>query len=141
MTEFSGLNRSLRAVRHNQSEAPNTEKSSPISPAVDVLGVAEYMAEGFTPIEELTGVFWPVKVWPREHVRSVPETRPEWSALALDNRLWLIRSPWSGITAAEALSILWANLPADESQWMKEATEILSWPITRARAEVAQFRD
>lgn len=72
-----------------------------------VPGVEELRAEGFTPIEELTGFAQLALVWPEEHRRAVAETREWWLEEPLDGQLWLVRSPWPGWTLDEVFSVLW----------------------------------
>jgi len=98
------------------------------------------MADGFTPIENLTGVFWIAEVWPEEHRRSVPETRTEWAGLQPGERVWFLRSPWAGLSVGEALSVVWTVLrrntdvrEVDDSAWPAMAARVLAWPAERAR--------
>ncbi|HZC51416.1 MAG TPA: hypothetical protein VE441_02820 [Mycobacterium sp.] len=70
-------------------------------------GVARLVAEGFTPLEDLTGDLWIAAHWPQLHRRSVPETRDGWDDLWDDGRCWLVRSPWPSVPVSEAIRLLW----------------------------------
>ncbi|MBO0884117.1 MAG: hypothetical protein J2P17_28055, partial [Mycobacterium sp.] len=111
-----------------------------------VPGATAIMAEGFVPLENLTGVFWVVEVWPEAHVRSVPETRTEWTGIQPDGRVWFVRSPWAELAPSEALSVVWAVLrrntdprEMDESAWPQIAADVLTWPVERAREVLAEL--
>jgi hypothetical protein len=106
-----------------------------------VPGATSVIAEGFEPLESLTGAAWVINVWPAGDKRSVPETRPEWLDDDSDGRLWLVRSPWAGISALDALSLVWANLPRDpsEPEWPAIARQVLSWDQDRARNALAEM--
>jgi hypothetical protein len=95
-----------------RSVCPNHRKRLPPPPGPQAVhGVAAIIAEGFEPIESLTGILWIVEVWPAADKRSVPETRSGWLGEQPDSELWLIRSPWPDISTSDALSLVWANLP------------------------------
>jgi hypothetical protein len=73
------------------------------------LGASEHIAEGFVPIEELTGAEYVAREWPEAHRRAVPETRPGWADVDDDGdgMCWLVRSPWPTIPTHEALGLMW----------------------------------
>ncbi len=73
-----------------------------------VPGVAEIAAEGFTPLEEHTGALDIGTVWPEPHRRSVADTRPE--PLDGSGVIWLVRSPWPGISLPQALNVVWSEV-------------------------------
>jgi hypothetical protein len=114
-----------------------------------VAGVAAIRAEGFTPIEELTGRTEIATVWPKPHRRSVVETRPWWIEDQPDGRLWLVRSPWPSLAVDEALSCVWsyterdqhAYLRADEESQLAAMGEVLTWPEARAREQLGAAHD
>lgn len=113
---------------------PASSEQLPPPPAPDTVpGASAIIADGFEPIENLTGAVWIVEIWPSEHKRSVPETRPEWIGEQPEGRMWCIRSPWPGLKASEALSVIWAELPRDGSDEVAAAAEILSYPEDAAR--------
>lgn len=113
-----------------------------------VAGVAEIRAEGFTPIEEVTGRSDIALVWPEAHRRSVAETRPWWIDDHPDGRLWMVRSPWQALTLEEVLSCVWTYverdrdqfLQADESAQLVMMGEVLAWSEPRALEQLAIAR-
>jgi hypothetical protein len=58
-----------------------------------------------------------------------------------DGRLWLVRSPWAGISALDALSLVWANLPRDpsEPEWPAIARQVLGWDQDRAKKALTEL--
>lgn len=112
------LSRSLDAFRHADLGAiPLAEWWPP--------GVAELVADGFTPLEDLTGDLEIAAQWPESDRRAVPETRAGWDALWHDGRCWLVRSPWTSIAVTDVIALLWqwiadherpraGGVPADE---------------------------
>jgi hypothetical protein len=101
-----------------------------------VPGAAELIAAGFEPIESLTGAVWVATVWPEEHRRTIPETRPGWLDEHSDGLVWFVRSPWPDIAPSDVLSILWVTLDwsTEESEQRTLAAQVLSWTAERARA-------
>lgn len=97
-------------------------------------GADELIAAGFEPLEELTGTISIGQQWPEAHRRSLPETRPENLEIGEDV-VWFVRSPWPSLTAAEAIDLVWSQLPRDddESGWPAKAREVLSWPEALAQ--------
>ncbi|AKU15579.1 hypothetical protein VV02_06425 [Luteipulveratus mongoliensis] len=79
-------------------------------------GVKELRAQGFVPLQELTGLDEVWRVWPELHRRSVPETRPEWSPAT---ECWLVRSPSTDLEPEHYLGAIWrlaeAGYPAEIS--------------------------
>jgi hypothetical protein len=65
-------------------------------------GVAELRAEGFVPVEEITGWDGLAMVWPEQHRRAVPETREHMEA----STCWLVRPPSSGLEAIDYLAAI-----------------------------------
>ena len=97
-------------------------------------GSAELAAEGFVPVEYLSGAIEVEQVWPGPHRRSVPETR---AGMGDDDGLmWLIRSPWPAVPVDEAVALMWdwAEQPdpaspaaPHDSEWMtKRSRDFLS---------------
>ena len=70
-------------------------------------GVAQLVAEGFTPLEDLTGNLEIAAAWPTLHRRSVPETRDGWDDVWDDGRCSLVRSPWPSVPLSEVIRLLW----------------------------------
>ena len=123
---------------------PGGATTAEVLPGPDVVaGVADARAAGFTPIEELTGRCELVTVWPAQHRRSVVETRPWWLEDSPDGLLWLVRSPWASIPAADAVSVVWLHLergrgsPPDD---LEEARDVLLWPEAQALATLSRHR-
>jgi len=132
VNEYVGCSNHRRSAADADHEGQSqTPPGLPWTTPEAVPGVTELIDEGFEPIEHLTGAMWVVTVWPEEHRRSVPETRPGHEELQLQGLLWLVRSPWPGLSAADALSVVWANLSHNEAQWAGEARLILRWPPER----------
>jgi hypothetical protein len=126
--------RGLNDARQREPAARDigVQEAPPAGPET-VDGAAEILAAGFVPIETLTGAFWIVRHWPKQHRRSVPETRPEWLHGQADGRLRFVRSPWDGLSASQVLSVIWAHLPReDESRWPEIAGDIFKWSQPRA---------
>lgn len=91
--------------------------------AVDDLlppGAAELRAQGFTPVEELTGLACIGELWPVDHRRGVPETRPNRGGSSPGGMFWLVRSPWEWITTDDLIStMMWwvdGGLPPEGGQ-------------------------
>lgn len=72
-------------------------------------GVTDLAAQGFRPIEELTGDMEVAQLWPEEHRRAVRETRREWLEDAPDGLCWLVRSPWPAIPLFEVIRLMWSH--------------------------------
>jgi len=114
--------------------------TAPAAPGADtVAGVAQLTIEGYEPVESHTGATWVAELWPDEHRRSVPETRPAWSAdEALTGRLWLIRSPWASLTLDEVFALLWRwverDQELDEVVRRQRVSEVLAWTQPQAMA-------
>jgi hypothetical protein len=127
----------VEVVRARQSEPP-IARSQAIVP-----GVAEVMAAGFTPIENLTGMLEVALVWPQDHRRSIPEVRL-WALddERLEGRLWLVRSPWPGLTLDDVLVCLWSVVDEyrDPDERLRVAGEVLRWPESRAQEQRAAAR-
>lgn len=79
-------------------------------------GVAELVARGFTPLEDLTGDFEIASEWPEPHRRWVPETRSGWEEVWDDGRCWLVRSPWPAMSVVEVVALLWQWVSAHRHQ-------------------------
>jgi hypothetical protein len=127
----------VEVVRARQSEPP-IARSEAIVP-----GVTEVIATGFTPVENLTGMLEVALVWPEDHRRSIPEVRP-W-ALAderLQGQLWLVRSPWPGLTLDDVFLCLWSVVDKyrDPNEGLSAAGEVLCWPESRAQEQRAVVR-
>ncbi|BEP11701.1 hypothetical protein acdb102_00120 [Acidothermaceae bacterium B102] len=90
-----------------------------------VPGATELLAEGFVPLEELTGAMWVAEAWPEPHRRVLPETRPAMLTNPDDGRLWFVRSPWPTISPADVLSMVWAGRTRVDSSTMKSRIEVL----------------
>lgn len=73
-------------------------------------GAAELAADGFVPVEYLSGAIEVELVWPLPHRRSVPETRAGMGDD--DGLLWLVRSPWPAVPLTEAIDLMW--------QWVEQ---------------------
>jgi hypothetical protein len=128
--------RPLNASRAGDEPSSSSDLPQPEQvPARELPGALEFVDAGFEPLEELTGVTWIGEHWPAEHRRSLTETRSE--NLAFDHDVvWFVRSPWPSLTAAEAISLVWAHLPReDENAWPAVAQQILSWTEHQARRE------
>jgi hypothetical protein len=114
--------------------------SGSVSPgASSVAGVAQLTRAGYEPVENYTGAIWVAELWPDEHRRSVPETRPAWLAdEALTGRLWVIRSPWPGLTLDEVFALLWRWVERDQELdnevWRERVCEVLAWTQPQAVA-------
>lgn len=103
-----------------------------------VPGVAELCAQGFEPIETYTGAVWVGPLWPKEHSRSVAETRSVWlDDPHTDGRLWLVRSPWPTLTLEDSLNLLWTwverdHAALDDDLWHQRVSEALGWNAATA---------
>lgn len=84
-------------------------------------GVVAAASEGFVPIENLTGLD-AAALWPEEHRRAVPETRPGVSEYTADGMCWLVRSPWPSMSAQDAVRLMW--------EWMQERRPQRSGRVT-----------
>ena len=117
-----------------------TTKAQPMPGASTVPGVADLRADGFTPIEELTGFVEVALVWPEHHRRSTPEVRDWWLGEPLNGQLWLVRPPWASWTIEEVLSFLWSVIDdqLDHQARLDAAADALRWPEARARAQAAR---
>jgi hypothetical protein len=115
-----------------------TSAASALHGPYSVHGVAELRTQGFEPIEAYTGAFWVAQLWPEEHRRSVAETRADWLDDSRgDGRLWLVRSPWPGLTIEDSLNVLWTwverdRAALDEDLWARRVSEALGWDATTA---------
>jgi hypothetical protein len=127
----------VRVVRARQSE-PAIPRAEAIVPGVD-----ELVAQGFTPIENLTGVHELALAWPEEHRRSIPEVR-SWQLddEPLQGRLWAVRSPWPGWTLADVLTYLWSQVDTyrDPEQRLQEAANALRATESEARQRLERAR-
>jgi hypothetical protein len=100
--------------------------------------VAELATQGFEPIEAYTGAIWVAQLWPDEHRRSVAETRPvSVDESHRDGRLWLVRSPWPGLSVEDSLNVLWTwverdHAGLDEDIWRQRVSEALDWDAPTA---------
>jgi len=131
--ERHGLN-DQRAAR--PTTAPQTHYPGTAGPE-SVPGAAEVIAEGFRPIEQLTGIYWVLSVWPDEHKRALTESRAD--SASEDGLLWFIRSPWRGVSPEDALTVVWNNLPRDqEPNWPAIAAGVLAWTQSRVERELAK---
>ncbi|MFL6237902.1 MAG: hypothetical protein ACJ735_00220 [Actinomycetes bacterium] len=128
----------LRVVRAQQSD-PAIPRGEAIVPGADDL-----MAEGFVPIENLTGFREVATVWPEEHRRSIPEVRPFVLEEEGPNaRLWAIRPPWPGWTHDDVFTCLWSVVDRhrEHEDRLRVAAEVLHWEEPRARAQLQRARD
>jgi hypothetical protein len=127
----------VEVVRARQSEPP-IARSEAIVP-----GVAEVIAAGFTPIENLTGMVEVALVWPEEHRRSIPEVRP-WALEdeRLQGQLWSVRSPWPDLNLEDVFLCLWSVVDAheDPDERLRAAAEVLRWPESLAQEQRAIAR-
>lgn len=79
---------------------------------LDGLGsVAGLRADGFMPIDELTGQLELALVWPEAHRRAVLDPRLEPAAAdaiagLADGVVYLVRSPWHSVSTEEAVKLL-----------------------------------
>lgn len=107
-----------------------------------VPGVDAVRAEGFTPIEELTGFVEVALVWPEAHRRTVPETREWWLDEPLDGKVWLVRPPWRGWSLDELFILLWSvvDQQRDEEARLDAARTVLRWPEDLAAERLAVAR-
>ncbi len=123
---------------------PGATEVAEVPPGPDVVaGVTQARADGFTPIEELTGRLEIVTVWPPAHRRSVVETRAWWLEDSADGLLWLVRSPWPAIRVEDAVSVVWLHLERDRGSSpddLDEARDVLLWPEAQASATLARHR-
>jgi len=141
VTAWSRLPRIVRAPLiplGRWSRTDQTVSMGSTVPADTVRGVAELRMQGFEPIEAYTGYFWVAHLWPDHHRRSVTETRPAWlDDPHSDGRLWLVRSPWPGLTVEESLNVLWTWVERDlasldDDLWTRRVTEALDWDAATA---------
>jgi hypothetical protein len=95
-------------------------------------GVAELVAEGFTPLEDVTGDLDIAGVWPEQHRRSVAETRAGWEDIGHGGRCWLVRSPWSAVPLSDVIRLLWS--------YVREATPDQHHRSGPATAQMARQR-
>lgn len=91
--------------------------------AVDDLlppGVTPLRAQGFTPVEELAGLSCIGELWPVNHRRGLPETRPDSEDTSPGGVFWLVRSPWEWISTADLIGTMmrWVDsgLPSEGGQ-------------------------
>lgn len=77
-------------------------------------GVAELVADGFVPLEDLTGNLEIAAEWPELYRRSVPETRPGWDEVWQDGQCWLVRSPWPSMPVTDVVTLLWRWISAHQ---------------------------
>lgn len=128
----------VRVVRARQSE-PAIARAQAIVPGVDDL-----VGQGFTPIENLTGMHELAIVWPEEHRRSIPEVRPwQLEDEQLQGRLWAVRPPWPGWTLDDVLTYLWSVLDRafpEPDQRLLKAAELLRAPESEARQQLEKAR-
>src|SRR4051812_14873071 len=108
----------------------------------NVPGVDDLRAEGFTPIEELTGFTEVALVWPEAHRRAVTETREWWLDEPLEGKVWLVRSPWPRWSLGDVFVFLWSLVDqhGDHQARLDAARDALSWPEDRARVQLEQAR-
>jgi hypothetical protein len=130
----------VRVVRARQSE-PAIARADAIVPAV-----ADLIAQGFTPIENLTGAHDIASVWPEEHRRSIPEVR-EWALNdpKAQQRLWAVRAPWPGWTLRDVFTYLWSMVDhhRDPEERLRAAASALrsDEQVARQQLDRARRRD
>lgn len=95
-------------------------------------GVVEATRAGFTPLSDLAGDDLVVTVWPDEHRRAVPETRPDKREFSEDGNFWLVRSPWPDIPIQEVIDLMWT--------WVDERHPIATRRIPGEDAATRQAR-
>ncbi len=94
-------------------------------------GYADLVADGYVPIDEVTGAVHLAQAWPPALRRGVPETRDGRRALSDDGLCWFVRSPWPSISVQDVLDLHFARPPADPGG-QRDVDE---------RDEIAQLRD
>ena len=87
---------------------PHSVTSAPAGPGVETVpGVQALVAAGWVPLETMTGLLRVGEVWPDDYRRSVPDTRDA------DSTVWLVRSPWPGMSVRGALNTVWSAMERD----------------------------
>jgi hypothetical protein len=76
------------------------------------VGYAALVAEGFTPLENITGALHLAQAWPAEHRRALPATDPDDASWLPDGQHWFIRSPWASIPLAPLFDLVLRTLDA-----------------------------
>lgn len=94
-------------------------------------GAAGLAAEGFVPVEYLSGGIDVPRVWPAAHRRSVPETREGLGDG--DGLMWLVRSPWPALPVTEAVSLMWDWVENPDPGTPTETHEDVEWGRRRSR--------
>lgn len=133
MTSYQGLNVNKPPPSHYEGSenSPDREPAAPI----EVPGASKLLAAGFEPLELLTGVTSIIDEWPSEYKRGIPETRLDQREGDESERVWFVKSPWPSLTLAQAISMVWENLPWDnEPAWSAVRREIFGWSDERALA-------
>lgn len=111
-----------------------------IEPTETVPGATELLAEGFVPLGSLTGGTWVAEAWPDEHRRVMPETRAALLTDMDDGKVWFVRSPWSGISPANALALVYVSQSrTDPDVWLDEASAILRLDEVTASSRVQEL--
>jgi hypothetical protein len=120
----------------------HTTSTGTLPGASVVPGVDEVRADGFTPIEELTGFCEVALVWPDEHRRTVAETREWWLDEPLEGMVWLVRPPWPGWSLDDVFVFLWSLVDEhrDRSARLDAARDALAWSEERARGQLELAR-
>ena len=107
-----------------------------------VPGAGELLESGFEPLDEVQSCYQQMwRAWPADHLRWVPETRPQyldreaelWSGAG---RLWFFRSPWPGVPMTEVLAVLSdlavsRDVEADREGAMEVVRDVLTWDQQR----------
>jgi hypothetical protein len=124
---------------------PHSVTSAAAGPGPETVpGVRELVADGWIPLESMTGMLRVGEVWPVAHARSVPETRADWrdddSLGPSQGLVWLVRSPWPSIAVADALNLVWSYVERDreaspsEDRILEDARHVLHLPEDEVRS-------
>lgn len=102
-------------------------------------GVTELVADGFTPLEDLTGNLDIATCWPVTHRRSVPETRPGWDDAGPEGQCWLVCSPWTSVPLPNVIRLLWRYVDEAMPEQRGYSGPVTAEMADRRNAAVAQF--
>jgi len=98
-------------------------------------GYAALVAEGFTPLENITGALHLARAWPAEHRRALAATDPDDASWLPDGQHWFVRSPWPSIPLQSLFGLVLRTLDAtldrqgqrfDEEQAVAAVRDLLS---------------
>ena len=97
--------------------------------------LARLREEGYQPLDEVTGVDEDLgPLWPEGHRLEFADSRLGGSDRELR---WLVRPPWSSISLAEVLELLWPWVqrePFEPESWAERVNEVFSWTEAQALA-------